>query len=89
MNSLRLFGRASTDASFYANAQNAAGDEREDWRLRLTAGVDFTALMKRLTHLSDITVELAVRYQQRWSNVAGQDHSRLYFVPTFRIATNF
>lgn len=89
MNSLRLFGRASVDANFYANAQNLAGDAREDWRLRLTGGVDLSALMMRTTGLSDITVEFAVRYQQRWSNVADQDHRRFYFVPAFRVATKF
>lgn len=85
---VRIFGRAQAEAGFYQHARVPLTNERrEDWRLRLTGGIDLSVLASRLG--PDVALELAGQFQRRWSNDPSKEHSRAYFIPTLSVTTPF
>lgn len=85
---IRFFGRAQGEAAFYSSVRVAPlGPKREDWRIRVTAGLDLSGLAARLN--DGITLEAAVQFQQRWSNDPGREHTRAYFVPALSMKSSF
>lgn len=86
-NGTRFVFRATGEMSIYDNALAPNGDERVDTRLRVVAGFDLTEPLEDLLDLKDgiMQAELMGRFQVRWSNDPGREHTRLYFVPTVTI----
>lgn len=81
---VRFFGEARGDFMFYTDRPVAtSGKDREDQRLRLTAGADLSALLK------GPILEVAVQYQKLWSNDQAAEHDRIFFAPTFRFTKAF
>jgi len=84
----RLFGRGQLEARFYDHARAAAtGKRREDWRLRLTAGVDISEALAKA--IPGAELELAGQFQRRWSTDESKEHSRFYFVPALTLSLGF
>lgn len=78
---ISLYGEAQAEWRFYDHAPLPTGTgTREDQRLRLTAGIDFSK-NARLDRLG-IGFGVAVQYQQRWSNDDTRDHRRFYVIPS-------
>lgn len=85
---IRMFGEARGDFMFYTNRPVAtSGKDREDQRLRLTAGADLSELLKGL--LKEPLLEVAVQYQKLWSNDQTAGHDRIFFAPTFTLTQAF
>ncbi|HEY0086417.1 MAG TPA: hypothetical protein VGB65_10960 [Allosphingosinicella sp.] len=84
----RIFGRGQIEARFYDHARAAAtGKRREDWRLRLTGGVDVSEAVARAVPGAEL--ELAAQFQRRWSSDETKEHSRFYFVPALTFSLGF
>lgn len=85
---LRVFGWAQGELSFFHDERTPDDEElRRDFRLRLTGGLDLSEWARRLGPRLDLV--LAGQYQRRWSNNAGKEHDRGYFIPSLTLTTGF
>jgi len=77
--------------SFYQNERvGPESDLRQDFRLRVQAGVDITGPLRRLFGGSKaVSGEVLGRFQRNWSDRSDKEHSRIYFVPSLSFRTTF
>jgi hypothetical protein len=78
------YASASYEHRAYTDALVAPARKRNDDRLTVDAGI--TVKVKG-NATSDIKVALAGRFQQNWSNLAGESFDRFYLVPSIALET--
>lgn len=88
---LRTVAAAMGEWTFYRNERVGSWSElRQDLRLRVQAGLDVSAPVRRLFAVKkDISAQVLGRFQRNWSDRADTKHSRLYFVPSITFGTRF
>ncbi|TXC73374.1 hypothetical protein FSZ31_01020 [Sphingorhabdus soli] len=83
---VRFFAKGQGDFSFYQSALTPMGDDRQDQRLRVTAGVDLSSLVE---DWGDVSLEIAGQFQRQWSNDPTAESTRGYFLPSASISFEF
>lgn len=78
------YASASYEHRAYTDAFVAAATKRNDDRLTLDAGI---AVKLKGDATTDIKLAVAGRFQQNWSNLAGESFDRFYFVPSITLET--
>jgi len=88
---LRAAAAAMGVWSFYRKERMGPRSELgQDLRLRVQAGLDVSAPVRRLFAVKkDISAEVLGRFQRNWSDRADKEHSRLYFGPSITFGTRF
>ncbi|MCC5995453.1 MAG: hypothetical protein JJU18_03660 [Oceanicaulis sp.] len=87
LNSFRYIGALNANYSYYDTALTPDGDAREDFRIRVGGGIDFTDYLR--SRGSPATASIGVEWQRLWSNDAGRQHERAYLVPSVQIKRPF
>jgi hypothetical protein len=86
---VRFVFSATGEANVFAHALAPDGDEREEWRIRVTPGFDVSAPLQRRLGWSGIEAQILGRLEHRSSNDPERDHTRLYFVPSVTVTVPF
>ena len=88
---LRTVAAAMGGWTFYRNERVGYWSElRQDLRLRVQAGLDVSAPVRRSFAVKkDISAQVRGRFQRNWSNRADKKHSRLFFVPSITFGMRF
>lgn len=87
----RFVVRTTGEMNLFDNALAPNGEERVDTRLRVSAGVDLSESLEDLLNIPDnrVQAEILGRFQSRWSNDPGREHTRLYFLPSLTVTLPF